>query len=792
MKSIGRWDRARGMAVMLTALCVIAAAAPAPKPVIHRGAAALAAIPRVAEAVADGLTSDPTAVSWGSGRIDVFARGPDNALWHKWFDGNWSAWESLGGSLASGPDVASWGSGRLDVFARGMDNSLQHKSYAGQWSGWESLGGGLTSDPSAVSWGSGRLDVFARGGDMALWHIWYENAWSGWESLGGALGSGPDGAAWGKDRLDVFARGTDNTLVHKWYDGKWSGWESLGGGLTSDPSAVSWGLGRLDVFARGTDNALWWAYAKDNVWSKWQSLGGGLSSGPDVSSWGSGRLDVFALGGDRTLYHLAFNGAWSAWEGLGGPSLSTTTYTAPTSSKLSLATSGSLLTTTGSTLSTIEASPAPAAAGPAPTGISVTGAGISATIRWQLLYGTVSAKVTRWLQSNPSCCQASSPVQTEPNWGSWTDGGLQWPGTYVFRITVTYGDGKVGSADYLYTRPTPQDPTGFTAKQTGEGQVQLSWQPVTGVSTYLVGGAGAGVNGTQVNGTSVTLNSVSPGSQQWTVASLYSPGGLLTASANWPKASLTVSATTNRYRVVLEGFSALKATPEDALVADGLGDEVYIATQVSVFQPNGMLQTTSMITTSVFGDIRNFPNRIQAGRASLTGGLISLDNYPPTPPGGNAQVVSGLRFILWEGDLSDWGEWIGISPTIWEQDGNERIYRTFARYYQTTAASLKSNERLRVGRDAGNWEAAEDCGTDANGSPVVWVSPSGIGPVDVPISADQYHTWCPLWVTLSRKTFNSLLLPGTQLYQAAPGLYKTKLWSANGEYLLFIRVEKVR
>jgi len=28
------------------------------------------------------LTSEPAAVSWGPNRIDVFARGTDNALWH--------------------------------------------------------------------------------------------------------------------------------------------------------------------------------------------------------------------------------------------------------------------------------------------------------------------------------------------------------------------------------------------------------------------------------------------------------------------------------------------------------------------------------------------------------------------------------------------------------------------------------------------------------------------------------------------------------------------------------------
>ena len=53
------------------------------------------------ESLGGVLTSDPTAVSWASGRLDVFVRGKDNALWHKWYDRGWSAWESLGGVLTS-------------------------------------------------------------------------------------------------------------------------------------------------------------------------------------------------------------------------------------------------------------------------------------------------------------------------------------------------------------------------------------------------------------------------------------------------------------------------------------------------------------------------------------------------------------------------------------------------------------------------------------------------------------------------------------------------------------------
>ncbi len=78
------------------------------------------------ESLGGALTSPPGATSWASGRLDVFARGTDNKLWHKWFENGWSDWESLGGRLTSGPAAVSWGDGRIDVFARGTDNKLLH------------------------------------------------------------------------------------------------------------------------------------------------------------------------------------------------------------------------------------------------------------------------------------------------------------------------------------------------------------------------------------------------------------------------------------------------------------------------------------------------------------------------------------------------------------------------------------------------------------------------------------------------------------------------------------------
>jgi hypothetical protein len=126
----------------------------------------------------------------------------------------------------------SWAANRLDIFAVGTDNALYHKWWNGSaWGGFESLGGLCKSAPAAVSWGPNRLDIFVVGTDSALYHKWWNgSAWGGWESLGGVCVGTPQVASWGPNRLDIFVVGTDNALYHKWWNGSaWGGWESLGG-----------------------------------------------------------------------------------------------------------------------------------------------------------------------------------------------------------------------------------------------------------------------------------------------------------------------------------------------------------------------------------------------------------------------------------------------------------------------------------------------------------------------------------------------------------------------------------
>jgi hypothetical protein len=254
------------------------------------------------------LVGEPASVSWAPGRIDVFARGTDNHLWHQAYENGWTGWENLGGSLSSAPGVASWAPGRLDVFARGTAGDLVHRYYDNGWSAWESLSapGTITSSPTATSWGPGRIDVFARGTAGDLLHHYYfadPTGWRGWESLGGTLVGAPAAAGWAPGRIDVVVRGTDNALYQRTYAVTgWYPWARVGGFLVGPPAIVAHAPGTLDVFVIGSDNAVW-RQTYFGGWWGWQRLGGFATTGPAVASWQVGRFDVFVRGTNGALWH---------------------------------------------------------------------------------------------------------------------------------------------------------------------------------------------------------------------------------------------------------------------------------------------------------------------------------------------------------------------------------------------------------------------------------------------------------------------------------------------------------
>ncbi|HED33887.1 MAG TPA: hypothetical protein ENJ08_06670, partial [Gammaproteobacteria bacterium] len=74
------------------------------------------------------IKEQPECVSWGPNRIDCFARGGSNRMYHKWWNGSrWAGWENLGGVIKEQPECVSWGPNRIDCFARGGSNRMYHK-----------------------------------------------------------------------------------------------------------------------------------------------------------------------------------------------------------------------------------------------------------------------------------------------------------------------------------------------------------------------------------------------------------------------------------------------------------------------------------------------------------------------------------------------------------------------------------------------------------------------------------------------------------------------------------------
>lgn len=233
-----------------------------------------------------------------------------------------AGWSSLGGVSTSGAAASSWGSTRLDAFARGADASLQHRAWNGTaWAAWESLGGVMADQPGAASPAVNTVDVFVRGADNAVWHrSWNGTAWGGWSSVGGIVTSGVGAASAAAGQIDIVVRGADNAVWQRTWNGTaWSGWNSLGGVVTSTPAIVSTGANHLDVYVRGADRALWHRSWDGATWGAWAPLGGILGSAPSAASCTAGHVDAYALGADGSLWHSGFNGtAWSAWGPVSG------------------------------------------------------------------------------------------------------------------------------------------------------------------------------------------------------------------------------------------------------------------------------------------------------------------------------------------------------------------------------------------------------------------------------------------------------------------------------------------
>lgn len=286
------------------------------------------------QSLQEGLKGNPAVGLLGGTGLAVFARGTDDAVWYKIRAVSVNAATgavtdeflnriSLGGVVTSDPVVASNAGGRLEVFARGTDNALWHNWQLdnGEFGGWASLGGTLLGGAAAGLNQSGRMSVFHRGTDSGLWvrtqlGVGTSSDWGAWGSIGGRLGGDPVVTRLADGRLAVFYRTPENTLVARWQNApnasSWSNEAPLGspdGGMAGSPSVVLLGNGRLQVFVRSSRNLLYQRASltadPSAAWDGWSSLQFTVSQDPvAVLQPAGGSPSLFAVDGARAMWEL--------------------------------------------------------------------------------------------------------------------------------------------------------------------------------------------------------------------------------------------------------------------------------------------------------------------------------------------------------------------------------------------------------------------------------------------------------------------------------------------------------
>jgi hypothetical protein len=202
-----------------------------------------------------------------------------------------------------------------------------------------------------------------------------------------------------------------------------------------------------------------------------------------------------------------------------------------------------------------------------PATVQVSGSPAAAEVRWTHQTATVtnvalggSGQTSARVKPKPAATQAAT-VKVErlvpnaaavrlsvasPDVIQANDAGPFAPGRPVtYRVTLTDGQGRAGYKEASFT-PQAKDPDTLTATPQADGTIVLVWPEVPGVLSYQVSGTALAAPVTVNKATEWRSPAQAPGAQQWRIASVYEPGGVLTASSAWPSANSRVIPTPGR------------------------------------------------------------------------------------------------------------------------------------------------------------------------------------------------------------------------------------------------------
>jgi hypothetical protein len=296
---------------------------------------------------------------------------------------------------------------------------------------------------------------------------------------------------------------------------------------------------------------------------------------------------------------------------------------------------------------------------------------------------------------------------------------------------------------------------------------------------------------------------------------MYAPGGVLTTSDRWSRATTTVTNQSGRYRVLITGFRVNRPTFDERI--NGNGDEVYAAAGITTIdrRNDSVLQPWTIVRSEPHGDVGRNPGYVRAGSATPTGGLTAGDVVPAgTDPRLGSGGASATRFplTLWEGTLRDGIDAVVVKPTLWEIDGQLAYFTKWA----DSAGGARSHPQLSAEQAA----AVKDKAANGDLTPFRGIvlfscanadvlgpdcSPGNDRPIginqDICIGSPRNLSWCDITIVVTREGVERLLSSPNEVLGVPPGLIAIDLTEPqgvdlvrgglDGSYELFVRVERL-
>ena len=275
--------------------------------------------------IAPGVTiwgSPAIASQGGRGPLDLYVRGSNNRLYHRWTSGaNWSGYYDLGATVYTDPAATSLGPGTAIVAAGNGRAISMRECRNGAWQSWQFLAaptmGNLFSAPALTSFGSRNTRLFVLGRNNAGVFMRTRTGpdiWSPWTQVaapppGVTFVGNPAVAARSASNLEVFVNSSNGHLWQITYNGSWGSWVDrlCCVAPNGSPAVAASAAGRLDILYPGSDGSLWWKYQDFNRWSDNFAIGGRWRGNPSAVSGYKDHLDVVAVLTDGGLWRREFN-----------------------------------------------------------------------------------------------------------------------------------------------------------------------------------------------------------------------------------------------------------------------------------------------------------------------------------------------------------------------------------------------------------------------------------------------------------------------------------------------------